>query len=104
MTSLFTKSGRPSVAALCLANWLDNALMLDTEAPAVRLHLVVACGRWSHADFGDHRRSAELLEAAGITFTTGNDAPRGGAVGTYIELTRIEAQRFVDMIRAADGA
>lgn len=105
MTSLFLKSGRSSVAALRLAARLDCAL-LDAEAPAVRLHLVTVSGRgqWTRANRRIHWRSMELLVSAGIDFTTGNDAPRGGAVGTYIELTRAEAQRFVDMIRAADGA
>lgn len=29
----------------------------------------------------------EMLKALGIDYTTGNDAPRGGAEGFYIELT-----------------
>ena len=28
-----------------------------------------------------------MLKALGIDYTTGNDAPRGGAEGNYIELT-----------------
>lgn len=105
MTSLFLKNGRSSVPALRLAARLDCAL-LDVEAPAVRLHLVTigGRGRWTRTNRGEYLRSMELLDSAGVRYVTGNDAPRGGATGTYIELTRAEAQRFVDMIRAADGA
>lgn len=41
-----------------------------------------------HSELLDHSaRYIELFEALGLSYTTGNDAPRGGKTGYYIILT-----------------
>ena len=42
-----------------------------------------------HSELLDHSaRYIELFDALGLSYTTGNDAPRGGQTGYYIILTQ----------------
>lgn len=44
-----------------------------------------------------HNNIASLLSFARINFVVGNDAPRGGQSGQYIELTAKGKQQFADI-------
>ncbi len=44
-------------------------------------------GRFCSITNGTYFATIEGLEAIGVDYQTGNDAPRGGAIGDYIELT-----------------
>lgn len=42
-------------------------------------------GRWVTLSYSLDAQARELLEALGVPFTEGNDAPRGGKTGNYLE-------------------
>ena len=53
-----------------------------------------------HFNLEDKSRNyIEMLTSLGIDYTTGNDSPRGGAVGFYIELTE-KGKRQVEEFQA----
>lgn len=47
-------------------------------------------GRFTHVNGGDHRFFTEMMDAAGIDFAEGNDAPRGGKIGDFIEVKALD--------------
>lgn len=53
----------------------------------MRLHGVreLGRGRWVTLSYSLDAQARELLEALGVPFTEGNDAPRGGKTGSYLE-------------------
>lgn len=55
---------------------------------AVRLHLKYTRGhsRWTHNVTTKHDRALELFQTHNVSYTIGNDAPRGGEIGDYIEV------------------
>ena len=58
----------------------------------------------SHFRLEDNRKDYfEMLTALGIDYTTGNDSPRGGATGFYIELTA-KGKRQVEEFKAYEEA
>ena len=64
--------------------------------------------RWlkngSHFNLEDKTKNyTDMLKALGIDYTTGNDSPRGGAVGNYIELTA-KGFRQVEEFKAYEEA
>lgn len=106
MLSVFLKKdGTPSAAAIILAASIRSTIKYasDPAARTVRLHLVAYAGkgRYSRYSDADHRAAIDVLTAAGIPFTRGNDAPRGGRRGDFIELTREDAARFLERVDAA---
>lgn len=65
-------------------NW-ENPIWL-LKNPNEKVHYIRYKGRFGRAHLvTDH--TAEVLEALGISYSTGNDAPRGGQTGDYIYLT-----------------
>lgn len=42
-------------------------------------------GRWVTLSYSLDAQARELLNALGVPFTEGNDAPRGGRTGAYLE-------------------
>ena len=85
-SALFLASGKPSATALELCSLIKSALALSARG-AVRLHLVEYGGRGRrlHVKRTEHAAAAETLVQAGVAFLLGNDAPRGGALGDFIE-------------------
>lgn len=100
---IFLKSGKPSSSAFELYVTIKAGLAM--KSGSVRMHFKTYGGRgkFSRLNCGEHWAAIDLLKQAGVEFNEGNDAPRGGAIGDYIELSRPEAQKFVKMIaKAAD--
>ena len=100
---LMLKSGAASESARELADRIGAALAAQARGP-IRLRLSVYAGRGRriHASRTEHFAAQELLDQAGTVFAVGNDAPRGGALGDFIELSRAEARRFLKKV--AQGA
>lgn len=96
---LFIKSGAASESARDLAGRINAALAAQARGP-IRLRLSVYAGRGRriHASRAEHFAAQELLAQAGMAFVVGNDAPRGGALGDFIELARSEARRFLKKV------
>lgn len=44
-------------------------------------------GRWSRISYAEHTNLCRALDLLKINYVVNNDAPRGGACGTFIELT-----------------
>ena len=47
-------------------------------------------GRFTHVNDCDHRFFKEMMDAAGIDFAEGNEAPRGGKIGDFIEVKALD--------------
>lgn len=97
MFTLFTKKLVLSASALnskaCVEEHLDR-----TPKGAIRLHL-----KWWDTNFRTlketkHYSMIEFLDALKVKYTTGNDAPRGGVTGDYIEITRKEARKCLQKL------
>lgn len=96
---LFLKSGVASESARELADRIGAALAAQARGPVrLRFSVYVGRGRRIHASRTEHFAAQELLDQAGVAFTVGNDAPRGGALGDFIELERSEARRFLKKV------
>lgn len=62
-------------------------LLANTHSTTIRPCQWVGSGRYRSLQ--DNRRYYEvLLEAAGYSYKTGNDAPRGGADGFFIKISK----------------
>lgn len=93
---LLLKSGAASESARELADRIRAALAARARGPIrLRLSVYVGRGRRLHASRTEHFAAQELLDKAGVVFVAGNDAPRGGALGDFIEIARSEARRFL---------
>lgn len=105
MTKFLMRDGRASTEAVKLGLAIEEALKAaPPNAPAVRLHLKTYGGsaRSPRVVIREHNAAVDVLRAAGIAFTPGNDAPRGSAIGDFIELNRSAAERLARIIRAAN--
>lgn len=105
MTKFLMRDGRASTEAVKLGLAIEEALKAaPPNAPAVRLHLKTYGGsaRNPRVVIREHNAAIDVLRAAGIAFMLGNDAPRGSAIGDFIELNRSAAERLARIIRAAN--
>lgn len=77
---LFTKKGEIAV---------KYANIYEFIRKAKRFHGCEWNGSARHMRLSDaqHRNLCEALRLIGVDYVTGNDAPRGGATGTFVELT-----------------
>ena len=86
MAKCFLKDGRLSKAG---RETLVTLLMQDEVGTTwkMRLHGVrqLGRGRWVTLSYSLDEQARELLNALGVPFTEGNDAPRGGRTGAYLE-------------------
>lgn len=60
--------------------------------------------RWTYSGYrhkliGDDKHYTDALTAIGIDYTTGNDAPRGGANGFFIELTAKGKRQVAEWVK-----
>lgn len=64
---------------------------------AVRLHLKYTRGhsRWTHNVTTKHDRALELFQTHNVSYTIGNDAPRGGEIGDYIDVPSLALSDFI---------
>lgn len=86
MSKVFLKNGTLSKAG---RETLVTLLMQEEIGTTwrMRIHGVreLGRGRWVTLSYSLDNQARELLEALGVPFTEGNDAPRGGKTGTYLE-------------------
>lgn len=92
MTCIFKKDGSFSKVALDLLTECADVIKNDIVADKTRFHLVTyyGSGRRTTAARGKYNAMMVLLDKIHVPYTTGNDAPRGGASGDYIEVNRLE--------------
>lgn len=66
----------------------SRALWTILNYPNEKIHPRQWVQNGRHSELLDHsERYTEFLDALGLSYTTGNDAPRGGQEGYYIALT-----------------
>ena len=75
-----SKAGRETLVALLNQEEIGTTWKM-------RLHGVreLGRGRWVTLSYSLDEQARELLGALGVSFTEGNDAPRGGKTGSYLE-------------------
>ena len=100
MASFFKASGKPTLSALSFAKRLDAALK-EQHGAGIRLHLKRLNARGSVLA-GEHNTAARMLEGARVKFWEANDDPGIGAIGDYIGMYRVDAQKLSDKINAAN--
>lgn len=86
MSKVFLKSGKLSKAGReTLVTLLMQKEMGTTWK--MRIHGVreLGRGRFITISYSMDEQARELLNALGVPFTEGNDAPRGGKTGNYLE-------------------
>lgn len=76
---LFTKSGKLAARYSSLTESLKKGKFYGGG--------YTGSGRFSRATLAEHFAIKEAWTLLGLDFIEGNDAPRGGVTGTYIELT-----------------
>lgn len=66
---------------------LVDSMLCNAQDGTARFHGVrtVGRGRFVTLSTGRDTDARELLEMLGVRYVAGNDAPRGGQVGTFIE-------------------
>ena len=68
------------------------------EHPKNKIHPRQWIQNGRHCDLLDHsERYTELFDALGLSYATGNDAPRGGQTGFYIVLTPETLRRLPNL-------
>lgn len=79
-----------------------NALRCSRwESSTRRIYPVYYSGSGRHINLHDHSHYImSILRAQRYKYTTGNDAPRGGAQGFYIEVSR-HAFNFLESLKAS---
>ena len=75
-----SKAGRETLVTLLMQEEIGTTWKM-------RLHGVreLGRGRWVTLSYSLDEQARELLGALGVPFTEGNDAPRGGKTGDYLE-------------------
>ena len=75
-----SKAGRQTLLTLLMQEEVGTTWKM-------RIHGVreLGSGRWVTLSYSLDVQARELLEALGVPFTEGNDAPRGGKTGAYLE-------------------
>lgn len=86
MATLFLKSGRLSKAGRETLSALLNQEYIDSHMNA-RLHGVrkLGSGRFISLSYTLDEQARILLTYLGVPFKEGNDAPRGGKTGQFLE-------------------
>ena len=86
MAKVFLKNGNLSRAGRETLVTLLNQEEIGTTWK-MRIHGVreLGRGRWVTLSYSLDEQARELLNALGVPFTEGNDAPRGGKTGNYLE-------------------
>ena len=92
MFTLFTKKFKLSASALDAKMSIEWALE-HTPKGNIRMHFKSWTNNFRRLVESEHHSMLSFLKELGISYITGNDAPRGGVEGDYIELTRKEAKR-----------
>lgn len=106
MIKRLTKAGMITKAGRLHLKYYSPVREIGELAKGDRRHLL----SWGHK-FGSlndtlHRNTRALLDALMIGYKVGNDAPKGGVTGTYIELTasgRKVAKTCIDNLNAILG-
>ena len=97
--ALLTKKGQIGLTAFNCLNTLENELN-GTKKSKVRMHLKFygSNGRTMRLVDSNDWNMRYCLERLNINFERGNDAPRGGVCGDYIELTKLECKKAIIML------
>lgn len=68
---------------------------------AVRIHLkrYTGQGRFSKITTADHDHMSQLLRFFDIEFAYGNDAPRGGKLGDYIQFAFSDLEKLINSVK-----
>lgn len=77
---MLSKAGRETLVSLLMQEEIGTTWKM-------RIHGVreLGRGRWVTLSYALDVQARELLTALGVPFTEGNDAPRGGKTGAYLE-------------------
>lgn len=100
MASLIQANGRPTKAALALAEHLEHALD-ETQDELIRLHLKRSGASGRAVNPGVHNTTVRMLLGARVKFFEGNDSPDGDRMGDYIGLLRSAARDVLARINSA---
>ena len=94
--ALLTKKGQIGLTAFNCLNTLENEIN-GTKKGKVRMHLKFygSNGRTMRLVDSNDWNMRCCLERLNINFVRGNDAPRGGVCGDYIELTKRECKKAI---------
>ena len=79
-SGMLSKAGRETLVTLLMQKEIETTWKM-------RLHGIreLGRGRWVRLSYSLDEQARELLGALGVPFTEGNDAPRGGKTGSYLE-------------------
>lgn len=77
-----------------------NVIALAEGRRKVRTCHTTGNGRFT-SNSDSTKATMEALDTLGLTFTTGNDAPRGGLTGNWIDLTPESRRRIAPIAKAA---
>lgn len=88
--NIFNGNGSLKKLVVDVVERMKDAVRTTPAGQPVRLHFLswrVRRGGWKEiSGRGEQARAMDYLNANGLRFSRGNDAPRGGAQGDYIEL------------------
>lgn len=94
---------RKTKAAKC-TRWAVDQILTAAERNNPLLRPVYTTGRGKYTSNMDRTHElVNLCKALGLTYTTGNDAPRGGACGAWMELDQ-RSRRILAGIRKDKAA